>query len=206
MHGVKRSQAATSGADRAARKEREATKLAGYLEAERAFFAVKEQQRLDQQVLEATTVLLTLNPELYTVWNYRRRVIVALAEAQPSESSSQSQDQPAPDFFASARTQAAGTSSQAPSSAKLAAKASLLEDDLELTSHALKVHPKVYWIWNHRKWCLIQMPDGDTDADDGSASGSSAQKGFSVKQRERKWKREMGLVDLMLDYDPRNCE
>lgn len=61
----------------------------------------------------------------------------------------------------------------------------LLEDDLSLTEHALRANPKVYWIWNHRMWCLTQYPP--------SADGSS-----------EVWERELKLVEKMLDYDPRN--
>ncbi len=42
----------------------------------------------------------------------------------------------------------------------------LLSDDLSLTTAFLKQHPKVYWIWNHRQWCLQQVPDGPSEADD----------------------------------------
>lgn len=57
----------------------------------------------------------------------------------------------------------------------------LLEADLELTEHALRSHPKVYWIWNHRKWCLQQSSATD------------------------KWTTELRLVERMLDLDGRNC-
>jgi hypothetical protein len=36
----------------------------------------------------------------------------------------------------------------------------LLTSDLRLTTSYLKVHPKVYWIWTHRKWCLEHVPSG----------------------------------------------
>ncbi|KAF7966885.1 hypothetical protein HWV62_36635 [Athelia sp. TMB] len=59
----------------------------------------------------------------------------------------------------------------------------LLDSDLGMTTQALKEHPKVYWLWNHRAWCLQQ--------------GSEAWRG-------RSWKREMGMVEKMLDVDARN--
>ncbi len=69
----------------------------------------------------------------------------------------------------------------------------LLSEDLGLTAAFLKQHPKVYWIWNHRRWCLEQVPDGPLDEDkDG--------------WRMANWNKELFLVEKMLDVDPRNCE
>ncbi|KAE9394991.1 protein prenylyltransferase [Gymnopus androsaceus JB14] len=36
---------------------------------------------------------------------------------------------------------------------------------------ALKVHPKVYWIWNHRGWCLNNVPSGPGTEDEGDPRG-----------------------------------
>jgi geranylgeranyl transferase type-2 subunit alpha len=36
----------------------------------------------------------------------------------------------------------------------------MLSADLSMTTVALKAHPKVYWIRNHRRWCLENVPDG----------------------------------------------
>lgn len=83
----------------------------------------------------------------------------------------------------------------------------LLEEDLELTTHALRAHPKVYWIWNHRKWCLIQMPDdGAFKLGAAEAEAKEQAEEERIKLAEGKWKREMRLVDKMLELDPRNCE
>jgi hypothetical protein len=37
---------------------------------------------------------------------------------------------------------------------------SRLTSELRLTTSYLKIHPKVYWIWTHRKWCLEHIPEG----------------------------------------------
>jgi len=63
----------------------------------------------------------------------------------------------------------------------------LLTEDLELTQQFLRRHPKVYWLWNHRRWCLVALPASETQ--DGQA----------------KWRKELGLVEMMLEMDPRNC-
>ena len=69
----------------------------------------------------------------------------------------------------------------------------LLTDELAMTFAALKKHPKVYWIWNHRRWCLAQVPDGPTEDDkDG--------------WRMANWNKEMFVIEKMLDADARNCK
>jgi len=58
-----------------------------------------------------------------------------------------------------------------------------------MTTGALKAHPKVYWIWNHRRWCLENFPAGPGE-DDG--------------WKKANWDREMFVVERMLDVDARN--
>jgi hypothetical protein len=67
----------------------------------------------------------------------------------------------------------------------------LLTADLRLTTAYLHHHPKVYWIWNHRKWCLESVPLGP---------------GESEGWRNECWKMELMLIEKMLDVDARNCE
>lgn len=67
---------------------------------------------------------------------------------------------------------------------------SALDGDLMLTFSALQVHPKVYWLWNHRRWCLQNIPDGPDDAD--------------KSWKSKTWARELAIVEKMLDRDARN--
>ena len=57
---------------------------------------------------------------------------------------------------------------------------------------ALRQYPKVYWIWNHRRWCLEHVPDGPDQDQDG--------------WRRANWAKELHVVEKMLDADARNCE
>lgn len=55
----------------------------------------------------------------------------------------------------------------------------VLNSDLRLTTLYLKIHPKVYWIWTHRKWCLEHVPDGpgrrtETDGQQVQVNGHSS--------------------------------
>ncbi|CAO1630095.1 unnamed protein product [Parajaminaea phylloscopi] len=203
MHGVKRSLAPSASA-REARKAKEAEKLASYLELEKDFFRVKGENRLDEEALLCTTRLLGFNPEMYTAWNYRRSVLSSLFSQHVPPPTA-----PNPDFFASARVNAGTQDAEGTQSdvgldesqesilaRRREAKIQLLLEDLELTQHALRVHPKVYWIWNHRKWCLIAMPDEESSSSDDVED--------RIRHKESKWRREMELVNKMLDMDPRN--
>jgi geranylgeranyl transferase type-2 subunit alpha len=64
-----------------------------------------------------------------------------------------------------------------------------------MTTAVLKQHPKVYWIWNHRHWCLAQVPPGP------GADGTPDAQGW----RQKNWERELFVVERMLDADARNC-
>lgn len=52
--------------------------------------------------------------------------------------------------------------------------------ELMLFLQLIKKNPKSYWMWNHRIWCLQNMPKPN-------------------------WQAELGLVDKMLTMDARNC-
>ncbi|GAA6003834.1 hypothetical protein JCM10207_006429 [Rhodosporidiobolus poonsookiae] len=58
-------------------------------------------------------------------------------------------------------------------------KQRILENDLQLTNASLKLNPKNYSVWEHRKWVLETMPDAD-------------------------WGVEMKMVELYLEKDGRN--
>lgn len=67
-----------------------------------------------------------------------------------------------------------------------------LSEDLSLTFTLLREHPKVYWIWNHRRWCLENIPDSTSDDVD--------------EWRNLTWKKELFVVEKMLEADARNCK
>jgi len=69
----------------------------------------------------------------------------------------------------------------------------VLSTELSLTTAALKAHPKVYWVWNHRQWCLENVPDGP------------GEEGADLHGwKKANWDRELFVVDKMLDADARN--
>lgn len=84
-------------------------------------------------MLGQITKLLNENPEYYTIWNHRRRVIGALLEAQK------------------AGAEPTGTLEQLGQD--------LVQGDLQLTFALLRKFPKCYWIWNHRNWILVKAEE-----------------------------------------------
>jgi len=91
----------------------------------------------------------------------------------------------------------------------------LLKNELKLTMAYLQIHPKVYWIWNHRKWCLEHVPLGPAapqvsaegvvhGKEDEAAEGEKSE-GITEEWRIGFWKGELAVIEALLDADPRNC-
>lgn len=55
-----------------------------------------------------------------------------------------------------------------------------LAEDLKMVMAMLKRFPKCYWVWNHRRWCLLSLKD------------------------DANWEKEFALVLMLLDLDIRN--
>jgi geranylgeranyl transferase type-2 subunit alpha len=89
------------------------------------------------EVLGLITKLLKKNPEYYTIWNHRRRVLGTLLDTASKDESST----PKPGGEA------------------------LIDGELHLTYTLLREYPKCYWIWNHRNWVLRKGESlSDTEA------------------------------------------
>lgn len=78
------------------------------------------------EVLELTSKLLTLNPEYYTIWNYRRLIL----QHQLSQKSGLHPGNEAQPHY------------------------ELILNDLNLLIPLLRKYPKCYWIWKYRLWLL----------------------------------------------------
>ena len=81
--------------------------------------------------MQKTSKLLQINPEYYTIWNYRRRILRTLFSAPHSDNQS---------------VDAGGLS--------LESIETLISDDLSFLLPLLRQYPKCYWIWNYRSWLL----------------------------------------------------
>ncbi|KAL7920566.1 hypothetical protein ACQKWADRAFT_297867 [Trichoderma austrokoningii] len=80
------------------------------------------------ELYNLTTKLLRLNPEYYTVWNVRRRCLLACLLS----------------------------ASEAPDAKNQQSDGEVLQSEITFTMPLLMEFPKCYWIWNFRQWLLSQ--------------------------------------------------
>ncbi|GJE86946.1 rab-protein geranylgeranyltransferase [Phanerochaete sordida] len=88
MHGVKRVRYSKEALE--AKREREQAKLKEYLALTGEVLSRKQTNDLSREAFDETTRLLRVNPEFYTVWNYRRQILER--ELFPKSSASDAND------------------------------------------------------------------------------------------------------------------
>ncbi|KAJ1928648.1 Rab geranylgeranyltransferase [Tieghemiomyces parasiticus] len=59
------------------KKQKEAKLIESYRSVNQAVFTKRDDHALDDEAFELTTQQLRLNPDLYTVWNYRRKILLS---------------------------------------------------------------------------------------------------------------------------------
>ncbi|PQE17413.1 hypothetical protein CJF31_00005822 [Rutstroemia sp. NJR-2017a BVV2] len=156
------------------------------------------------EVLELTSKLLSKNPEYYTIWNIRRRLLIYGLFSKSSESSSQSAhpssstsvhgESSTPGAKSSSSTLNTSTTSnttqpdpKSPNHGKIGTVHELIQADLDFIFPLMVGWPKCYWIWNYRLWLLKQ-----------------ANERLDAQVARRLWERELVLVGKMLTRDSRN--
>ena len=82
-------------------------------------------------MLSHVTRLLNENPEYYTIWNHRRRIIEKLLLELHNTADNRAH-------------------------AEMGTK-EMLQSDMQFLMPLLVKFPKCYWIWNHRHWLLMQV-------------------------------------------------
>lgn len=95
----------------------------------------------DKSALELTEKLVLVNPDVYTLWNYRKEILIDLKAKDQVDEASEGNNKP----------QSIGCSIK-----------QLSENELTLTQNCLMKQPKSYPVWHHRYWvitCLIDEPD-----------------------------------------------
>jgi geranylgeranyl transferase type-2 subunit alpha len=154
-------------------------------------------------VLELTSKLLKKNPEYYTIWNVRRRLLIHGLFSKPSDSSSPSKESR---NISQTDTTIVSSADSSSSTTKLAEGSTvtphnpasqshgrngttldLIKADLEFLFPIMMKFPKCYWLWNYRLW-LLQQANERLEAD----------------VAKELWTRELILVGKMLVKDSRN--
>ncbi|CAI6339217.1 unnamed protein product [Periconia digitata] len=123
-HGVPRTSGSAVRTEESRQKELQ--QIAAYKDLTALVNTKIAEKEYTVEVLGLVTDLLKENPEFYTIWNYRRRLLGALFPKVTTENDSTAKSE------------------------------QLIQDDLLLTFSLLRKFPKCYWIWNHRNWLLKQ--------------------------------------------------
>ncbi|KAL9104775.1 MAG: hypothetical protein Q9163_000325 [Psora crenata] len=130
-HGIPR--ALTGARDTAEARRLELKRIEEYKELEKTVHERMSREDCSEDTLSITSKLLTWNPEYYTIWNHRRRILRHLL----NHVSSRKIDLP-------------GTESKTSTEHS----ATMISNDLIFLMPLLRKFPKCYWIWNYRLWLL----------------------------------------------------
>ena len=128
QHGVPRVSDPVPRTQEALDEER--ARIQNYQDLVKNVTAIAQEGQKDQQALDQMSRLLKQNPEYYTIWNHRRRILAAQIEDI---------SQSVPEM-----EQMIATMSQ------------LLTSELLFLVPLMQKYPKCYWLWNHRAWLLQQ--------------------------------------------------
>lgn len=122
--------------------------------------------------------MLVANPDVYTLWNYRREIILAL---KPSADAHKTSGDVVAEEVVKDEEVSGEQSSKEEKIDEVAKFQKLCEDELELTSVCIQKNIKSYSSWHHRSWIIRLMPEPDL-------------------------KREISLCNQLLEVDERNCK
>ncbi|KAL3989649.1 Protein prenyltransferase alpha subunit repeat family protein [Acanthocheilonema viteae] len=128
MHFVKK--VATTEEQQKKKEKEKAEKLRIYCKVRDQIVEKWMRGELDEEILSLTAILLEKNPEVYTFWNIRRRVINLLLK-KLEESDEENTDK----------------------------KDNMLRSEMQLTEASLKTNSKSYCVWFHRFWCFMRLPN-----------------------------------------------
>ncbi|KAF8856427.1 geranylgeranyl transferas-like protein type II alpha subunit [Acephala macrosclerotiorum] len=174
-----------------------------YRELEDLIKAKIAERQYTVEVLELTSKILKKNPEYYTIWNVRRRLLIYGLFSKYSDSSSlstESQSISPTDipttfseklsFSSSISSEVSSTTPQNPAPQNHGRNGTTLEiikADLDFLFPLMLKYPKCYWLWNYRVWLLEE-----------------GNKRLEADVARELWMRELGLVGKMLVKDSRN--
>ncbi|KAK3321496.1 hypothetical protein B0T19DRAFT_267747 [Cercophora scortea] len=205
QHGIAR----TSRVRTEEQKQLEQEKIRKYRELEEQVRSHVSQNHYTPEVFQLTSRLLKLNPEYYTIWNARRRLLISGLLSKPSAGSSPSRASPSSSPSATTTTPSAasssslstatpprpasptagtsGTTAEADEAKDQESDRDVLKSELNFTIPLLLDSPKCYWIWSYRLWVLNQAIER-----------------LPTAVARRIWEEELGLASKMLSKDQRN--
>ncbi|KAI9690784.1 MAG: Rab geranylgeranyltransferase [Bathelium mastoideum] len=132
-HGIPRTTAATEQS-----RQQELAAIERYQELTALVHEKVSERDFSSASLDLTAELVSKNPEYYTIWNYRRLILLQLFDHDPDIGNSND----------------LGTAKSV--SPRQKNVENLITSDLQFEVPLLRKYPKCYWLWNHRDWLLRQ--------------------------------------------------
>lgn len=127
MHG--RLKVRTTEEQQLIKHKEQQKKLLAYRLGMKQILESRKPDTYDPNSLAICAQLLIVNPDIYTLWNYRKEVVLLEISADNINDSSSEE------------------------------LVNLLENELKLTEQCLLANPKSYGSWHHRYWILENHPD-----------------------------------------------
>ncbi|KAF8599582.1 rab-protein geranylgeranyltransferase [Ceratobasidium sp. AG-I] len=172
MHGIKRIKQTEEALK--AQKERERAKIDRYTTAEKAVFERRAAQDWSPDSLEATTAIISLNPELYTAWNFRRTIFMngIFPKSSPEEiftaldadlmlTFSALQVHPKVYWLWNHRRWCLQNIPDGPDSAEKSWKSITWAREMAIVEKMLDRDARNFHAWNYRRYALASMPESD---------------------------------------------
>ena len=104
---------------------------------------------MDEEALLITEQLLSASPDFYTIWNYRREIILEMMK--PKHTSQVEIEQQDADEMKADSSEGDGEE----------AMKKFFSNELRLTATCLMKNPKSYCAWHQRAWIIEHMPQAD---------------------------------------------
>jgi len=139
LHG--RVQVKTSAQQDEEKRLERAAKLKGYRGAMASIFKQRGDTLNDELQLDLTSRVLLSNPDIGTLWNIRREILLRITVKDTTEEDTAPAD--------------------AQENKDTKDKDKILLKELDLTQQCLMTNPKSYGAWHHREWSLEKMDSPD---------------------------------------------
>ncbi|KAF8163141.1 rab-protein geranylgeranyltransferase [Crassisporium funariophilum] len=194
MHGVKRTRQAADELE--ARKRRERVKIEEFNNLTQSVLSKKKNRDWSPEALNATTRLLQVNPEFYTVWNYRRNILVHgifvnrsaeerknLLSDELSMTMSQLKAHPKIYWIWNHRRWCLETVPEGPGSEGepdvLGWKQSVWDKELLVVERMLDADSRNFLAWDYRRYVLGSMPTSRPEASELVYTSKKIESNFS---------------------------
>ncbi|KAJ3997531.1 rab-protein geranylgeranyltransferase [Lentinula boryana] len=210
MHGVRRARQSKEALEVKRRKEQ--SKLRDYLALTDDVLTRKKRNEWSREALHATTQLLQINPEFYTVWNYRRRILIngVFPESTPEQIKDLLTDDLSLTMEAlKIHPKVPGISDDGDPRGW---EKELWNQELFVVEKLLDADPRNFHAWSYRRLVLESMPVPKLETSDLAYTTRKIESNFSnfsawhqrSKVLSSLWSQEFDLVHNAMYTDPKD--